>query len=388
MDGQKVLPCNEDIADIAAALQGQTVLVTGASGFIGARLIERLLLECDAKPRVFLRSYSRAARLARFDVDRFEIILGSLEDTSAIEKAVAGAAIVFHCAYDPGNPISNVKGAKAIVDACVKHRVRLVHVSTISVYEPLRDGNLDENCPTVRAGLPYSENKLDVEEIVLQAVCNRGLDAVVVMPTIVYGPFCKPWTLSPAKQISSGTVVLPENGEGFCNAVHVDDVCQGMLRAALTPHARGRKYFLSGAEVVTWGAFYKAFSDALHRPPPSVTSRAALERKNSGPFSAIKLLLGDPKRIIRWRITRAVAIWAKNNLSPAMKDSVKALYKAYRRVAPDPVYTPDTQQMALFSAKCRVSIARAHQELKYNPSVNFEQGSRAAAQWAKWALPD
>src|SRR6185312_2608220 len=163
MDKPESLGCKEDIADIAEVLRGQTVLVTGASGFIGARLVERLLLECNAKPRVFLRSYSRAARLARFGIDRFEIVLGSLEDSFAIDAAVAGAAIVFHCAYDPGNPTSNVNGVRAIIDACVKHATKLVHVSTISVYEPLQDGNLDENSPTVRAGLPYSENKLDVE---------------------------------------------------------------------------------------------------------------------------------------------------------------------------------------------------------------------------------
>lgn len=386
MNIQSPVIARSDITDVAHALRGKVVLITGASGFIGTRLAERLLLECGARPRVLLRNHSRAARLARFDIDRFQIVLGTLADAGAVGNAVSGADVVFHCAYDPGHPEENLDGARILADACLKEGVRLVHVSTISVYEPLKDGSLEETSPTVRSGLPYSENKLDVEECILEAVRTRRLDATVVMPTIVYGPFCKPWTLTPAKQLASGTVLLPENGHGLCNAVHVDDVCQGMIRAAVAPNVKERKYFLSSAEPVTWQEFYNAFAIALDRPGPKGMSRTALEHENSSPLSAAKLLLGDPKRIIRWAPTRALAMWAKDNLSPGMKERVKQVYKIYRRVAPDPVYTPDAQQMSLFSARCRVSIDRARADLGYNPAYTFAQGIGSAAGWARWAL--
>lgn len=375
------------IDDVAGALRGKRVLVTGASGFIGGRLLERLLVECEARPRALLRDYSRAARLARFGLDRVEIAFGSIGDAAALDKAVTECTTVFHCAYDAGNPKGNVAGIKALVAACLKHGARLVHVSTISIYEPLPDGDLDENTPPAQKGTPYGENKLEVEEIVLRAVQDQGLDAVVVMPTIVYGPFSKPWTLAPAKQLLSGTVMLPNNGEGLCSAVHVDDVCQVLIRAAVVPQAKGRKYFASSAEPVTWRDFFEALAVALGRPGPQALPRKDLQRQNVHPLLAVKLLLGDPKRIIRWAPTRALAFWAKDNMTPGMKEMVKSIYKHYRRFAPAPVYTPDTDRMALYSAKCRISIDRARRELGYQPVYDFEKGMVETSGWLQWAMP-
>lgn len=375
------------VGEVAAPLRGKAVLVTGASGFIGGRLLERLLIECGAHPRVLLRDYSRAARLARFGLDRVEIVFGSLADQRALDKGVEGCVAVFHCAYDAGNPANNVAGVKALVSACLKHRARLIHVSTISIYEPLPDCDLDENTPVPKKGTAYGKNKLEVEDVVLEAVQDSGLDAVVVMPTIVYGPFSKTWTLAPAKQLLSGTVMLPDNGEGLCSAVHVDDVCQVLIRAAVVPQAKGRKYFASGAEPVTWRRFFEAMAAALDRPGPQALPRKDLHRQNVHPLSAVKLLLGDPKRIIRWAPTRALAFWAKKNLTPGMKEMVKTVYKHYRRFAPAPVYTPDADRMALYSAKCRISIDKAREELGYRPVYDFENGMIDTARWLQWAMP-
>jgi nucleoside-diphosphate-sugar epimerase len=82
-----------DIADVAATLRGNKVLVTGANGFIGGRLVERLLIECGAQPRVLLRNYSRAARIARFGFDRVEVVIGSLADPASLSRAVEGCSV-------------------------------------------------------------------------------------------------------------------------------------------------------------------------------------------------------------------------------------------------------------------------------------------------------
>jgi nucleoside-diphosphate-sugar epimerase len=368
-----------DLADVADSLKDAQVLVTGGTGFIGGRLVERLLIECNARPRVILRNYARAASLARFGLDRIQLFKGDLIDPEAIERAVQGCSAVFHCAWDRADRVSNVTGIKALIQSCIRHRARLVHVSTFGIYEPLPDGDLNEQAEPVRSGIPYSEKKLDLEEAVLASAGSGDLDAAVVLPTIVYGPYGRAWTLNPANQlISSGAVILPANGEGLCNAVYVDDVCQGMIRAAVIPAARGRRYLLSGAEPVTWGAFYLSLTNAIGLSGPHTVSNDELRQ----PTTALKLLLGDRNRLMRWGPMRL----AKVMLTPLGHLAKATLKELYGRHAPAPVYMPSPQQIALFSAKCRVVIDRARIELGYQPTYDFEIGSRITSEWLRWAI--
>jgi len=381
------VPVGTDIADVAPGLRDRRVLVTGANGFIGTRLVERLLAECQARPRALLRSYSRAARLARFGLDQVEIVIGSLAEPATLARAVDGCTVVFHCAYDRGDLDANRNGMHALIEACSRHRVRLIHVSTFSVYEPLPDGELAEEADPVRSGIPYSETKLDVEGLVLAAVEQGRLDATVIMPTIVYGPNAKGWTLFPASQLKNGTVLLPENGEGLCNAVYVDDVCQALIRAAVAPSARGRRYLISGETPVTWYDFYKAYADALDLAPPQPLPSMELSRRTRNPSGALRLLLGDPKRIVQWGPLRRVAMAAKNGMTPSQKNLVKRVYGIYRRFAPQPVYAPSGQLRQLLSARCRVRIDRARSELGYQPAFDFDRGMLMTGAWLRWAMP-
>lgn len=367
-----------DLADVAPSLRGAPVLVTGGTGFIGARLVERLLIECNARPRVLVRNYARAASLARFGLDRIQLVKAELNDPDAVERAVEGCSAVLHCAWDRTDPRSNVTGINALIQSCIRHGARLVHVSTFGVYEPLPDGNLNEETRPVRSGIPYSDAKLDLEEAVMAAARTGELNAAVVLPTIVYGPYGRAWTVNPARElINAGSVILPANGEGLCNAVYVDDVCQGIIRASVKPAARGRRYLISGAEPITWGAFYQSVAAALGLAGPRPVSNDEIGRQKT----AIKVLLGNRSKVMRWppiKLLRAVLTAA----SPAAKAKLKELYG---RHAP-PLRMPPPQQIALFSAKCRVVIERARGELGYRPSYDFKKGSRITSEWLRWAI--
>lgn len=376
-----------DIADVAGDLAGKTVLVTGGSGFIGGRLVERLLIECGAKPRLILRHYGRAARLARFGLDRFEIVIGSLSDPAVLKKAVAGCAVVIHCAYDRSGPGDNMQGIDALIEACIANKVRLVHTSTFGIYEPLKPGTLTEDDAPVHSGIAYSETKIGVEERVMKAVAERGLDATMILPTIVYGPFGKGWTLFPAQQLSTGTLLLPANGDGLCNLVYVDDVCQALIRAAVVPAAKGRRYLISGAEPVRWGDYYGRIAEAIGRPPPQPMTDDELKKTTRNPVKALRLLLGDPKQVTRWPGVRQLAQYAKTRLTPGHKALIKSIYGTYKKVAPNPVFVPPPQQLALFSAKTRVAITRAQTEIGYKPAYDFERGMAVTGDFLRWAMP-
>jgi nucleoside-diphosphate-sugar epimerase len=367
-----------DLVDVVPSLKSAQVLVTGGTGFIGGRLVERLLIECNVRPRVIVRNYARAASLARFGLDRVQLIKAELNDPDAVARAVEGCSAVLHCAWDRSDPQSNVTGINVLIQSCIKHRARLVHVSTFGVYEPLPNGDLNEEVRPVRSGIPYSDAKLDLEDAVMAAVETGELDAVVVLPTIVYGPYGRAWTVNPVREmINTGAIILPANGGGLCNAVYLDDVCQGIIRAAAIPAARGRRYLISGSEPITWSAFYRSIATALDLAGPRLVSNDEIGRR----MTALKVIVGDRSKVMRWTPIRLLRA-ALTATSPAVKAKLK---KLYGRHAP-PLGMPSPQQISLFSAKCRVVIDRARDELGYRPSYDFERGSRITAQWLRWAI--
>ncbi len=202
-------------------LQGRTVLVTGATGFIGGRLVEHLIRTEGARVRALVRNFANASRLARFAVD---MAPGDLLSADAVERAVAGCDVVFHCAYgNDGDEATRkqvtVDGTAMVLEAARRQNVRrFVHTSTFSVYGDSPSGDLTEESPRKYTGATYGDSKIDAEKLAL-AYCEKGLSVAVVQPTIVYGPFGSTWTAKPIEELSTGRVILINGGAGTCNAV-------------------------------------------------------------------------------------------------------------------------------------------------------------------------
>lgn len=173
------------------------ILVTGASGFVGRRLVERLL---DTRPldklAVFL--LPKEALPASF-VDKVDVLRGDLREPETVRAAVRGKDLVFHVAgfisywiLDAATlEAVNVGGVKAVVDACIEFKVRrLVHVSSVGAIGFHADGrSADEDTPfNWPESFGYMTTKRDGQEIVRDSVRDRGLDAVIVNPASVMGP--------------------------------------------------------------------------------------------------------------------------------------------------------------------------------------------------------
>lgn len=365
-------------------LKDRVVLVTGSTGFIGGRLVEKLILDQQANVRALVHHYSSAARIARFDV---AMPVASLTDSAALETAIEGSEVVIHCAYDPSSLRANIDGIRILADICLRHNIRLVHVSSISVYEPLKDGDLDEHAEATPGGIPYADNKIEIEEEVFQYVRERGLQAVVLQPTIVYGPFGKPWTLNPIKKLLSGTVVLPDQGEGLCNLVYVDDVCNALIGAAGMDGVIGERFLISGSEPVSWKQFFQAYETILGVKSVSYMPGNQIEQMLRNPISNLKLLVADPKRIAGWKPARYFASFAADSLPDWATARLEHFFGRYNQIAGRPKYLPTLQLLNLYRAKCRVRIDKAKRMLDYSPKYDVDRGMDLTGKFIRWAFP-
>ncbi len=367
---------------------GSVVVITGATGFVGGRLAERLV-EQGAHVRCLVRDLATCARLARLPV---EIVRADLSDRSAVSEALRGVGYVFHCAYDGRSERSNIEGVRSLLAAAIEHSVgRFVHVSSFSVYEPFPDGELSEDTRDGDRGSTYVRNKLDLEREVMLAARSQGIAATVVQPSIVYGPFCRPWTDDPAEMLLYGTVILPE-GDGMCNPIYIDDLVDGMVVAAQHPAACADRFILAGPETVGWGEFYRAFARALGAAPPVSWPASRIAKENSGFVRGVRLALKNPIRfidiVLRWDAARRVLQAGLDALPAGIQ---KVVYRRYfgaheRRVGE--VVLPDPQLLALYSAKVRTSSEKARKLLGLRPVYTFSAGMELTGEYLQWAFGD
>jgi dihydroflavonol-4-reductase len=219
------------------------VAVTGASGHVGGALVRALLAEGHSVTALF-QSDTRA--IDGLPVKRAQV---RVEDRAAVAHALEGAEVVFHAAArislssreDPEAAHVNVAGTANVVDVCRTQGVRrLVHFSTIHALDS-RGELLGEG-----QGFAYERSKVSAERGVLASV-ESGLDAVVVSPCAVLGPFdFKPSYMAQVLQLQRRGLLLATVSGGQ-SWVDVRDVALAAISAA-TKGARGRRYVISG----TW----------------------------------------------------------------------------------------------------------------------------------------
>jgi nucleoside-diphosphate-sugar epimerase len=399
-----------NLDDARAALRDRKVLVTGAGGFIGGRLVERLVLECGAEVRVLVRSLGGAVRLARFALD---FRRGDVTDGAAMAAAAEGCDVVFHCAYGTTGSQRlrarvNREGTRQALAAAQAAGARLVHLSTLMVYGRTGAGDLDESAPRRRFGNPYAASKLAAERLVLAAARAGRVPAVVLQPTAVFGPWGGVWTARVLATLKGARTILVDGGTGLANYVYVDDLVSAMLLAAVVPEAVGEALLISSAEPVTWREWYERFARMLGGPPRTVTMSAeeALAHwrraRRARPRLAGELLAalrGDRalrERLFETRELRAAREAASALLPESWQRRIKARLgmgapaPPAARPAPGakgelPIQPLSPAEIDFHRPRTRVRIDRAARLLGYRPAFDLEAGMALTEAWARWA---
>ncbi|HJQ22750.1 MAG TPA: NAD-dependent epimerase/dehydratase family protein [Blastocatellia bacterium] len=318
-------------------------LVTGATGFVGSHVVDRLL-EGGRTVRCLVR---RSSNLRYLKDPRIEFAYGGLDDETDWDAALAGVDTIYHVA---GLTFArrardyfevNQRGTERILGAALKHREQIkkfVLVSSLAAIGPARDGTpIDEDAPPAPI-TPYGQSKLMGEEAV-RAVGDL-LPATIVRPPAVYGP--RDYALLELfKAIGRGMMPMIGRYDKRVSLVHARDLAAGIILAGESERATGRAYFISSDEVYSMSELAARIAEMMGR-------------------RARQLAIPRP-------LAFGVALAA---------EGVAALTRK------PPVINRD--KVRDLSERCwGCSIERAKRELGYTPQIPIEEGLRETIDWYK-----
>jgi nucleoside-diphosphate-sugar epimerase len=372
---------------------GGRILVTGASGFVGCRVAENLVLAHGVEVRGTYHRASRAARVARLGI---ELVPLDLASEQSIAAAVTGCDAVVHCAYGYGRDLTGAAAGR-IADASLRAGVgRFVHLSSAAVWGfDAGPGEIDEATNVRRTGHPYVDGKIESEEAVA-AVAARGLAAVVLRPTNIYGPWSAIWTEAPAGALRAAAPAIVGDGETPANTVYIDNVVSAIVLALNDDRLIGGTYVVTDEDGLTWRSLYENYAAAV-TPPLEVRSISPEEWRNATKrprFAAVRELRGLLRSPEAAALVRAAA--ARPALRRLGARVVRVLPGGLDRakrttLAPPlaqagagspPLPSPELVSVQTSGAVYRATGLRA---LGWEPVVPPERALEITRAWLRWA---
>ena len=323
--------------------------ITGASGFIGSHLVQRLLAERPEIEIAALHYHKRQINPAHHP--RLHLIAGDICRPESLGAWLTGADYIIHAAGLLGragvSPLTymaiNAEGTRHVLRAAEQYapHAKILHLSSAGVLGPLPQPvpGQPRNWPDERApfapSTPYEESKVAAEQIVQQFV-KTGLQVTTARPEFVYGPGDL-HVLGLFRMIQRGLFFYVGNGENTCHPTYIEDTVDGLLRCLW--HGRvGEAYHITGSHPLTFRELATTIAHELGVPPPRFALPATLVKTGA----IIGELLGRPLG-----------------------------------------FTPPLSRtgVSFFSEHRGSTSAKAQAELGYWPQVNLKAGVAAAVHW-------
>lgn len=253
------------------------VLVTGATGFIGSHLVDRLLERGD-DVTAFVRPTTDSTRLTAKGV---RVITGDVRNQLEVGNAVDGSEIVYHLARAKGHgarPMSevqavNIDGASNIARAATRAAVgRIVYASSVTVYGSRAGANPVVENSVLSPESAYARSKAEAEAALGE---HAKVPFVIARITEVLGPGCRSW-IPLLRSVARRRLRLIGQGKTRHHPADVSDIVDGLILCGTMPVTSGRTYNLAGPEAITIADMVRAMAAALNAGvdlPPFVPAR-------------------------------------------------------------------------------------------------------------------
>lgn len=367
------------------------IAVIGASGFVGATVVEHLLASGGHDVVPFIHSSGNAWRLTRLGIP---LTMLDLLDRDQVTAAMRGVTHVVNCSR--GGDALMITGLRNLLAAGRTAGVqRFVHLGSVAVYgDPPPPESVREAAPTIPAEGSYGAVKLQQDRMVEKAH-REGLPSLILCPPNISGVHSV-YLLGILAALRDQSFALLEDGSAPCNLVDVRNLAHAVERAFDCNSPDGTRYFVTDPEVVSWRDVIDSLTPLaeLRHPVPSVT-RDVLEdpdttadaKRSISVIASLKHLVSSEVR----EALRADPLWRRVDIAlrrmvarlgtraeSALRLSVEGPIHVGSSASGSPYATPIGRQQL---RGIRHSCDRARVELGYAPPYTFADSVRAFSAW-------
>ncbi len=301
---------NEKQIEIGGAIK--TVLVTGASGFLGSHLVRRLHRD-GYRVTAFVRNVEKTQKMFADLGEEIDYCQGSLDDLESMEAGLAGIDAVVHTAgfvsdwapYEAFQEI-NVKGTQYLLVAAhaqgVKH---FIHTSSLGVFGNTDQDYIDENNNYVLSSDAYSNSKIYAELAVRRYCTENGIAFTIFRPGFIYGEGDNNFFPRLIENIEAGKAKYIGSTENIVNTVYVGNVNELVATIIGNPAAIGETYNLSDPQSTTIRELYDTVCEGLDLPKPTAVIPKPVSLAAAAVMETLAKNLGlkDPPPLTRKKVT-------------------------------------------------------------------------------------
>jgi nucleoside-diphosphate-sugar epimerase len=360
------------------------ILVTGASGYIGTRLCERLVTEYDCKVVGMARETSDTSHLKQQGVS---IVTGNILDTAFVNRVTKDVDVVINLVS--GDLDTIIRGSRNIAKAARQSNVsQFIHMSSAAIYGlQANPAHLSHATPKHLTGNPYSDAKIIAERVVTSEV-SRGLPVIGFRPRVVWGPGSF-WVKQFTQYIRNGKFYLVNNGEGACNSIYIDNLIDAIIAAIIKNVVSGKFYYITDNERITWRDYYTMLAKSsptildFENYKVDATDPLFADMYKTSKYENIKLLVNYTRLGIF--VSRALSYFSRK-IPSKLKRAFWVNYYTKKTSTESNSHLYETtgvneQRILRESGDTFTDISQIKRDLEYVPKYGFEEAMVITNSW-------